>query len=288
MNRQWSHIVAMSALALVAQGAMADNMTGCPAGQAMQSSDPSGKTVTCVPIPNTAALQQQIDAEKAAREAQDANLGAMLGAESAARQAADNALGARIDALTETDLIGRWTVSGETGCLQSTSGFNSFFSPNIIPNQTVVVSHLTASSMGTRTFTADGRGTSDGKTFALTFPATFFGPPPVNLSVGGASVAGISGGFSWHIDPTDGMLHIQDDFPLVQPFLEPATRLGWTATIDKLPEFVGHISKDKKTIVMSHPGMVIETSTTRDQNGNFIGSSQRFCTRGRILTRLPN
>jgi hypothetical protein len=269
MTIHWHFAIAAVAIGLGAQDVLAQQMNACPDGQAMQSSDPSGKNVTCVPIPNTAALQQQIDAE------------------AAASQAADRALGARIDALTETDIVGKWSVSGETSCLSSSTGFNATFNPIIVPGGTTIVSQLTASSMGTRTFTADHRGTSEGRTNALTFPTTVFGPPPPNVNLGGASLAGINGGFGWSIE-ADGTLRIDDDFPLVQPFLEPLTRHGWTATIDKLPPFIGYVSKDKKTIVLSHPGMQTETSTTRDQNGNFIGSSQRFCTRHRVLTRLAD
>ena len=287
MAIHWHFAIAAVAIALGAQDVLAQQMNACPDGQAMQSSDPSGKNVTCVPIPNTAALQQQIDAEKAARQAADQALQGNIDAEAAASQAADRALGARIDALTETDIVGKWSVSGETSCLSSSTGFNATFNPIIVPGGTTIVSQLTASSMGTRTFTADHRGTSEGRTNALTFPTTVFGPPPPNVNLGGASLAGINGGFSWSLE-ADGTLRIDDDFPLVQPFLEPLTRQGWTATIDRLPPFTGYVSKDKKTIVLSHPGMQTETSTTRDQNGNFIGSSQRFCTRHRVLTRLAD
>lgn len=289
MNRQWSHIVAMSALALGAQGALADNMTGCPAGQAMQSSDPSGKTITCVPIPNTAALQQQIDAEKAAREAQDANLGAMLGAESAARQAADNALGARIDALTEADIIGRWAVSGPTSCTLSSRGFDTNFAPLIVPGQPTIVTHLTASSLGTRTFNPGGTGTAEGSTQALSHAGVVVGVLGTD-GAGSANVSSFTNTFTWHIQ-ADGKLFIDDGGPLVQTASAPASRNGWTFTIDRLPPFEGYISKDKRTILMTHPGMQIETSTTLDQNGNPLpGSSptSRFCVRSRILTRLPN
>jgi hypothetical protein len=266
--RMYGFAVATAAL-LAVQTVQAQPVNGCPAGQAMQSSDPGGRNITCVPIPDTA------------------NIFNLLNAETAARQTADDALHRRIDALTETDIVGKWSVSGETSCLQSTTGFNANFNPNIVPGGTTIVSQLTASSMGTRTFTADHRGTSDGRTNALSFPTTVFGPPPPNVNLGGASVAGINGSFSWSIE-ADGTLRIDDDFPIVQPFLEPVTRQGWTATIDKLPPFTGYVSKDKKTIVLSHPGMQIETSTTRDQNGNFIGSSQRFCTRHRVLTPLAD
>ena len=289
MNRQWSHIVAISALALGAQGAMADNMTGCPAGQAMQSSDPSGKKITCVPIPDTATLQQQIDAEKAAREAQDANLGAMLGAESAARQAADNALGARVDALTETDIVGTWAISGPSSCLLSSRGFDANFAPVIVPGQPTIVTQLTASSIGTRTFNVGGTGTATGSTQALAHAGVVVGVLGTD-GAGSANVSSFTNTFSWSIQ-TDGKLFIDDGGPLVQTASAPTSRKGWTFTIDRLPPFEGYISKDKKTILMTHPGLQIETSTTLDQNGNPPPGSAptpRFCVRSRVLTRLPD
>ena len=52
-------LVAMAAGALwvAAHTASAQLVNGCPAGQAIQSSDASGRNVTCVPIPNVSALQ---------------------------------------------------------------------------------------------------------------------------------------------------------------------------------------------------------------------------------------
>src|SRR6267143_1205583 len=107
MSVHWRHALATAALALGAQSAFAQHVIGCPAGQALQALDVSGRRFVCVPIPDTAALQGQIGNEAAAREAMDANILNMLGAETAgrqaadgaeaaARQAADNALGARI------------------------------------------------------------------------------------------------------------------------------------------------------------------------------------------------
>ena len=55
MSILWRCALAAAAIALGAQSVLAQKMNGCPTGQAMQSSDPSGKNVTCVPIPDTAA-----------------------------------------------------------------------------------------------------------------------------------------------------------------------------------------------------------------------------------------
>ena len=301
MGRQWGHIVALGALALAVQSAWAQKVTGCPDGQAMQSSDPSGKNITCVPIPDTAGLQGAIAAEATARQAQDANILNMLGGETAARQAADNAeaaarqaaddaLGARIDALSETDIVGKWAVSGPTSCMLSNRGFDANFAPVIVPGQPTIVTHLTASSLGTRTFNPGGSGTSEGTTQALGHAGVVVGV----LGTDGAGSANTSSftnaPFTWHIQP-DGKLFVDDAGPLVQTASAPATRVGWTFTIDKTPPWEGYISKDKKTILLTHSVMQIETSTTLDQNGNPPPNSAptpRFCVRSRVLTRLAN
>jgi hypothetical protein len=290
MNRHWRCALGAAVIALGAQSALAQKMNGCPAGEAMQSSDPSGKSVTCVPIPDTSALQQQITNEAAARQAMDANILNMLGAETAARQAADNALGARIDALTEADIVGKWSVSGPTSCLQSNRGFDANFSPVVITGQPTIVTQLTATSIGTRTFNADGTGTAAGNTQAMTHAGVIVGV----LGTDGAGSANVSGftnqPFTWHIQ-SDGKLFIDDAGPIVQVASAPASRKDWTFTIDRLPPFEGYISKDKKTIVMTHPVMQMETSTTLDQNGTPPPNSSptpRFCARHRVLTRLPD
>ena len=89
---------ATGVLLLAAQTASAQAVNGCPAGQAMQSSDPSGRNITCVPIPNVSGLQGQISAETAARQAADTQLQNSLNAEAGARQAADTGLQTKIDA----------------------------------------------------------------------------------------------------------------------------------------------------------------------------------------------
>ena len=328
MRKYWGRGLAAAALAFGAHGAWAQSVTGCPAGQVMQSSDPSGKNITCVSLPNTTgleqqitneaaarqaadnALTQQITNEAAARQAQDTSTLNALGTETAARQAADSALGARIDALeaagsgTPADIVGTWAVSGTTNCLQSSTGFSANLNP-IFPaaGSTAFVSQLAGTFIGTRTFNAGGRGRAQGTTHALSFPGTFHGmsvvpPPPApppppffagvgsNPPAGGATVAGLDGFFTWHIQ-ADGSLRIDDDNPVPQPFLAPPSRVGWTATIEGLPPYVGYISKDRRTIVMTHPDMQVETSTVRDSNGVVQGTpTQRFCTRHRVLTRL--
>jgi len=96
-----------AALFLAAQTALAQQTNGCPAGQAMQSSDPSGKRITCVPIPDVSGLQGQISAEATARATTDTQLQNAINAETAARTAGDtqlqNGLGAEAAARIAAD-----------------------------------------------------------------------------------------------------------------------------------------------------------------------------------------
>src|SRR5436305_15269093 len=84
--------IAAGALFTAVQGASAQPVNGCPAGQAMQASDPSGRNVRCVPIPDVSGLQGQIGAETAARQAADTGLQNRLDAEAASRLGMDAVL----------------------------------------------------------------------------------------------------------------------------------------------------------------------------------------------------
>lgn len=264
--------LAAAAIALGAQSVLAQKMNGCPPGQAMQSSDPSGHKITCVPIPDTA------------------NILNLLNAETAAREAADQALHARIDRLTEADIVGRWSVSGTTSCLQSSNGFNTTTMTPLIPaTGSTTVSQLSGTFIGTRTFNAGGTGHSVGTSHTMTFPGTFFGTTFSGIAgTGGASVATLDAGFTWTIQ-ADGTLLIDDDSTIPQPFTAPPLRVGFAVTILNVPPFVGHISKDRRTITLTHPGMSIETSTVLDPAGvAAFPPTPRFCARARVLTRLPD
>ena len=81
-----------STVALGAQSALAQPTTGCPDGHAIQSSDMSGRGVKCIPVPDGAALQEQINAEAATREQGDATLLTAINDETEARKTAIQAL----------------------------------------------------------------------------------------------------------------------------------------------------------------------------------------------------
>jgi len=217
-------------------------------------------------------LRQQLEAETAARQAMDANILSMLG-ESA-----------------EANIVGRWSMSGTTSCLQSNTGFNENFSPVIPATTSAFVSQLSGTIIGTRTFNADGTGRSVATSHSMSFPGTFHGTTFAGVATGpagGASVATLDAGFTWSIQP-DGTLVINDDNTIPQPFIAPPFRVGSTVTIENVPSFVGYISKDKKTIVLTHPEMAIETSVLRNSSGVVTNTTPRFCARHRVLTRLPD
>jgi hypothetical protein len=230
-------------LMLGAQQALAQPMNGCPDGQAMQSTDPSGRKITCVPV-----------------------------------QAG------------ESDIVGKWAMTGTTNCLQASGGFNPQTLAPVIPTVgTTVVSQLAGTFIGTRTFYAGGTGRSVGTSHSLTFPQSVYGggmPPSVG-GTGGASTATLDAAFTWSIQ-ADGTLVIDDDNSIPQPFTSPNSLLGQTVTIENVPSFVGFVSKDKRTIVVAHPGMSLETSVRRNAAGAELGRTPRFCSRSRVLTRLPN
>src|SRR5690349_862583 len=230
----------LALIALGAQPVLAQPVNSCPDGQAMQSSDPSGRRITCV-------------------------------------------------AITEADIIGQWATTGTTNCLQASAGFNTFsFSPVIPTVGFTVVSQLNASFLGTNTFYAGGSGRSVGASHVTTSPGTAYGaPPPGFISTGGASVATLDSNFTWSIQ-SDGTLLIEHPDPVAQPITAPPSSLGQTATIDKEPALVGYISKDKRTIVLAHPTMTLETSVRRiGTDGPIQSTSPRYCSRTRVLTRLP-
>jgi hypothetical protein len=237
---------AAALMALGVQQALAQPVNGCPAGQAMQSSDPSGRKVTCVPVGGGSG---------------------------------------------ESDIIGTWAMTGTTTCLAATAGFNpQNFAPNIPTAGTTTVNQLVGTFIGTRTFYAGGTGRSIGTSHSLTFPATNYGgglPPSPSFGTGAASTATLDAGFTWTIR-SDGTVLIDDDSTIPQPFTSPPSLLGQTVTVQDVPSYVGYISKDKRTILVTHPGMSLETSTRRDANGVVQGlPSPRFCARSRVMTRLP-
>jgi hypothetical protein len=257
-------------------GAYAQPVSGCPAGQAMQSSDPSGKRVTCVPIPDAAALQAQLNAEAGARERADEQLRA---------------------GINETSIVGTYAFSGPQTCLVSNNGFNDDLTPKApVPGgQNTVVSQFIATGSGRRTFNADGTGTTEATSEVLSFPIIFYTPfntVGIGFNVappspgGGANVAVQRGTFTWHV-ATDGKLHIIEDADgLTGTFTKGGSRVGWTIQSLNLPNSVAVLGRDLKTLTVVSEGLQVETSVQTSPDGIVQPVSYRICTRERVMTKL--
>jgi len=228
---------------LAAAPALAQPVIGCPAGQAMQASDPSGRSVRCVALPEVA----------------------------------------------EPSIVGRWAMTGSATCTQSSTGFDASLNPNLAAGQTTV-SQLTGTVNAIRTFKADGTGTVVGITHNIAHPQAIYQPgfAPRLGGAGNATLNRLDTTFTWQIQP-DGTLLIDDDNLNPQVFILPATRAGWTVVVYDMPSFVGHISKDRRTITMTHATVQVETGQLTDTTtGTLFPPSPRVCARERTLTRLAD
>jgi hypothetical protein len=239
MTRIFQFAFAAVVMAVAMQQAAAQPVRGCATGQAMQSSDPSGRAVTCIPV-------------------------------------------------NEADIVGQWAVTGTTSCLQSSNGFNpTTFNPLIPTAGTTSVLSFFATSMGTRTFYADGTGHTTSTNQVIFSPGVNLGLGfSTPGSPGNASTATLDHGFNWTIQ-SDGTLLINDGNAIVQSIVQPPVIAGNTATIENALPFAGYVSKDKRTIVVTHAGLAIETSVGRDAAGKELNRTPRLCARERVMTRLP-
>jgi hypothetical protein len=274
MSLRWLGIAFVPWFLLGIQTAAAQPMNGCPAGQAMQSSDPSGKKVTCVPIPDTAGLQGQINGEAAARMAADAELRASI---------------------NEASIVGRYAVTGMRSCVSSNLGFNPDLSPRAAttPGINNFVQYFSVVTVGVRTFNTDGTGTTQFRSQGILAPSVFFtattgagiaflNPPP--QPSGGANVADVSGSFTWQV--LDGKLII-DSEPTVGTFTR-GNRAGWTVETRDVPKLVGVLGKDLRTISVAHEDLGIETSVQTSPDGLTVTTSPRICARDSLLRKLAD
>ncbi|HKQ28663.1 MAG TPA: hypothetical protein VJT77_08690 [Burkholderiales bacterium] len=289
-------------MVLMAHSAAAQPVNGCPAGQAMQSSDPGGRNVTCVAIPSLSGLQGQIT-----------TLQSRLNDETAARLATEAELRASIGG-AETSIVGRYTFTGTQSCVNSSQGFDpATFLPIVLPSppqpvslppmppQTVIgpstfVGHFTSTVSGFRTFNADKTGTAD--FFAHTiFQSTLFyangfnsnGQPFMSAGVaagpGGATTSHFTGSFTWDI--VGGKLYIYE--PAIGPtgtVTSGGTRVGWISSTENLPPMVGVLGKDLRIISMVHEASGIEFGVQSNPNGIEVFRTPRICHRERTLRRI--
>jgi hypothetical protein len=313
-NKLLRYVVAM-VLGLAAHAAGAQPVNGCPAGQAMQSSDASGRSVTCVPIPNIGALQGQISSEAAARTAADTQLQNRLNDETAARLVTEAVLRASIGG-AETSIVGKYTFTGTQVCLNSPQGFDPvtflpllqpappqpapippMFPPTVLGPGTFV-NPSTATVSGFRTFNADGTGTAEVFTHSLGHPGVFYanginsnGQPFISTGVsagmGSASTAHLTGSFTWHI--AGGKLTIDEGGVVFEgPITSGGTRLGWIVSTENPAPLVGVVGKDLRIISMVQEVAAIEIGVLTSPAGQPFQQfrTPRTCHRERTLRRI--
>jgi hypothetical protein len=273
---------AVGAAALLGmQVVQAQPMNGCPPGHAMQSSSPGGNTVTCVPIPDAAALGGAIDAEAQARSSADTVLSGEI-----------SELRAKVE---EPSITGRWAFTGPQNCLSSSTGFNTTLQPIFVAGVTVLGTSSTAVS-GVRIFGAPdaagkGTGTASATFHTITHP-TFLSPippppppptPPIvpasPFRIGSAAITTLEGPFSYEIQ---GENVIIDDAPAVGQIVK-----GFPGTIQIVgnPRFFGKMSKDRRTILLAQEDLVVEQSVFTPAVGT-PSTTDRVCSRERTLIKL--
>ena len=236
--------------------------TGCPPGQAMQSSSPSGKTVTCVPIPDTTALGGEISELRAKVE--------------------------------EPSIAGRWAFTGPQNCLASSTGFNPSTLVPIFLAGSTVLSPSSTSVSGVRVFgppdaQGKGSGTASATFYSITQP-TFLSPTPPSppppappifppFRTGAASVSTLQSTFIYEIQ---GENVIIDDAPAVGQIVKGNP--GTVQTVGN-PRFLGKISKDGRTILLAQEDLVVEQSVFTPAVGTPV-TTDRVCWRERTLIKL--
>jgi hypothetical protein len=286
----------------------AQPVRACPDGQAVNSLHPDGTPVTCIPIPppaNLAPLEAAILQESVERKAADADIRASM-------------------STNEQSIVGRYTFSGTQSCINSSRNFNADFTPVNpppfafppppppgTPPQPVVVpttfvQHVTTTSAGTRTFNADGSGTSEFTTITVNHPGIVYtniisGSPPqailqasVTNSPATASSVAQTGTFRWHIESANGDDKlIIDDSNVNGVITADGNRVGWLTSQRDLPNQVGMLGKDRKVITLTSEGPSVEINVLT-QPANQVppgGTAQvietpRICQRHRVLTKI--
>jgi hypothetical protein len=301
MRLRWLGICLASTAALGIHSAMAQPVNGCPEGQAMQSSDPSGRNVTCVPIPPPVDLTPLMNA--------DAALLGAINDETQARIAADNELRASIGG--EISIVGRYAFTGTQVCLSSSLGFNPNLTPVAAPFTpqpppplpgepppppvqvvSAIVSSSTATVSGSRTFNADGTGTVESDFHVVNPPGFFFNSFGTGVTTGGpnfapsggASVSVLTGTFTWEV--VEGKLIIQDS--AVGTIAKGGTRVGWTLLTEGMPRAVGVLGKDLRVISTTQEDLAVEISILRSPEGQPFQEfrTPRICHRERTLRKM--
>jgi len=258
--------------------AQAQPVRGCPDGQAVNSLNPNGTPVQCVPVPAPVNL---------------APLEAAILQESVERKAADDDLRASIN---ETKVSGTYAFSGTQVCLTSTTGFREDLTPapSTDPTRAAVVFPATVYTTGFRTFNDDGTGTLEQSNQAVNHPTIFVTntgfagvgtvvePPNPGRPSGTVNSARQSGTFTWRV--SDGKLLIADASPIAGPS-DAGPNSGCTISNENVPPMVGVLAKDLRTISLANDGIAVERNTITC-SGVVVSSTPRICHRQRLLQKM--
>lgn len=263
----------------------AQAVRGCPDGQAVNSLNPNGTPVQCVPVPPPVNI---------------APLEAAILQESVERKAADDDLRASFN---EASIVGRYAFTGTQACLNASRGFNADFTPIMPPAAAAgqpapvsIVSQTAASVSGFRTFNTDGTGTSDFVVNTLNYSpivyTNFNGFVQANVSGNGlptASSTTQSGTFAWRIE--NGTLIIDDSASGGTGGVITAGgggRVGWTVSARGVPNAVGVLGKDLRIITLTQagPGVEVGVQTSPPDQPAQVIETPRICVRERVLRKL--
>jgi hypothetical protein len=267
------------------QSAGAQPVKSCPNGQAVQSLQPNGTPVSCLPIPNLGPLQAQLNAETAARLATEAELRAS------------------IPGGAETGIVGKYAFTGTQSCINSSRGFDSrTFLPTIVLPQTVpgpgtFVTQTTSTVSGFRTFKANQTGEAEFFAHTLGHPTVFYyvsglnsnGDPIISAGlasgVGAATTSTFTSTFTWEV--VGGKLFIYEDaMGPTGTVTSGGTRVGWISSSENVPPMAGVLGKDLRIISMVHEASGIEIGVQRNPNGTEVFRTPRVCHRERTLRRI--
>jgi hypothetical protein len=109
----------------------------------------------------------------------------------------------------------------------------------------------------------------------------------VVFSTGGGSVSTLEANFTYVVN-SDRTIVI-DDEPTNGVIIKGGNRVGWGVSSLNVPKFVGHISKDWRTIQVMQEDMVVEQSVLNSPPGvtpvqQFV--TDRVCHRERTLHKI--
>lgn len=269
MYQRWLGICLASIAALGAGTALAQPATGCPAGHAVQSSDMSGRSVACIPVPDGAALLDAIAQEQVARIAADDELRAAIGG-------------------GQASMAGVYAVSGTQECTTASRGFTPSLQPIVMfsppppePPLVTTISVTAAKITGTMVLDAGGSGRAELIFHNIGHPGHLFGPVGT-ASTGGGTLSSATGEFTWEVT-ADNQLIIHD--ANLEGRVINGASPGTTIRTASSPRLVGLVGQDRKLISLFQEDMVVEQQILTLPSGLTI-NQQRVCARERTLRKL--